>query len=67
MAIIPRTWLTDLCNASGMTRAQIADEVGISPQLLWYYEAGQRTPSLRVGLALGDTLHVDPRRFLESA
>lgn len=63
---IRRDWLKELRETHGITVFELAHQVGITPQALWFFETGQRTPGLRVGLAIADTLGFDPHRFLDN-
>ena len=53
-------------NRSGMTQESLAEKVGVSDTYIRKLEAGERTPSLAVILALADTLNTTPDHLLLS-
>lgn len=63
--IVPRTWLKKFREDSGLTMDALARKVGITPQMLWLIESGQRAPGLLVGISMADTLGFDVHRFVE--
>lgn len=47
-----------LRTAKNMSRSQMANELGVKPTIMWYYETGERVPSLDVLIAIANKFNV---------
>lgn len=62
-----RDWFTELRKKANLTQQNIADEVGITRQMISAIENGDADPSVTTAKALGDLLHFSWTRFFETS
>lgn len=60
-----RLWLKELRERKELTNYELAKRCQVTPQAIWLFETGQRTPGLRTALALADELGFDPHRLID--
>ena len=62
-----RDWFTELRKKAHVTQQNIADEVGITRQMISAIENGDADPSVTTAKALGDLLNFSWTRFFETS
>ena len=62
-----RDWFTELRKKANLTQQNIADEVGITRQMISAIENGDAAPSVTTAKALGDLLNFSWTRFFETS
>jgi len=62
-----RDWFTELRKKANLTQQNIADEVGITRQMISAIENGDADPSVTTAKALGDLLNFSWTRFFETS
>ncbi len=62
-----RDWFTELRKKADLTQQNIADEVGITRQMISAIENGDADPSVATAKALGDLLNFSWTRFFETS
>ena len=58
-----RTWLKEIRTNMHKSQADVANKVGISQQCYFFYESGERRPSVEVAKKIGEYLNFDWTRF----
>lgn len=62
-----RDWFTELRKKANLTQQNIADEVGITRQMISAIENGDADPSVGTAKALGELLNFSWTRFFETS
>lgn len=60
-----RHWLIQKRMDSEMTFKEISQKVGVTPQCLYYWEVGERTPSPKCAKTLANVLGFEWTRFYD--
>lgn len=60
-----RQWLIDKRKEKGIEQQQLAKEVGITPQYLYFIEHDQRKPSTDLAKKIADILNFSWTKFFE--
>lgn len=60
-----RQWLIDLRIKKGIEQKYIAKQAGITPQMMYYIEHGQKNPRVKVAKKIADVLNFSWTKFYE--
>lgn len=60
-----RHWLIQAKVDKGLTYPELAKEIGVTPQAIFYWERGERTPKPETAKKISKVLGLDWTRFYE--